>query len=157
MAVTVDRVRSTEELVELLEARPAPELVMFWGHRPPVGGGIGSGCLSQWWPAHFAADGITYRSAEQYMMAQKALLFGDAETAAQIRAATNPVAARQLGRKVARFDEQTWASRRFGIVITGNLAKFSQKPDLTAFLLRTAGKVLVHTRPTPLQKPRFRR
>jgi predicted NAD-dependent protein-ADP-ribosyltransferase YbiA (DUF1768 family) len=49
-----------------------------------------------------------------------------------------PGAAKRLGRRVVGFDEQEWARRRFGIVVTGNLAKFSQHPGL----LGTGGKVL---------------
>lgn len=33
--------------------------------------------FSQWFPANFTVDGVHYTSAEQYMMHQKALLFGD--------------------------------------------------------------------------------
>ena len=36
--------------------------------------------LSQWYESPFTIEGITYRCAEQYMMAQKALLFNDHET-----------------------------------------------------------------------------
>lgn len=33
--------------------------------------------FSQWHPADFTVSGVHYTSAEQYMMHQKALLFGD--------------------------------------------------------------------------------
>lgn len=35
------------------------------------------GYLSQWYGCSFEHDGITYRSTENWMMYQKALLFGD--------------------------------------------------------------------------------
>jgi predicted NAD-dependent protein-ADP-ribosyltransferase YbiA (DUF1768 family) len=68
-----------EELVRLDEAGAPPELLLFWGHRPPRTGGVGQGCLSQWYPAPFTVDGVRYATAEHYMMAGKARLFGDAE------------------------------------------------------------------------------
>ena len=81
------------------------------------------------------------------MMAAKALLFGDAETADRIRAASHPRAAKELGRQVRGFDEQHWAERRFDLVVSGNLAKFGQHAELRDFLLGTGGRVLVEASP----------
>ncbi|HSA49975.1 MAG TPA: NADAR family protein, partial [Yinghuangia sp.] len=44
----------------------------FWGHKPQADGSIGAGCLSQWWPSPFTMDGVTYATAEHWMMAGKA-------------------------------------------------------------------------------------
>jgi ribA/ribD-fused uncharacterized protein len=87
---------------------------------------VGQGRLSQWWPAAFTADGVSYPSAEHYMMAAKARLSGDAEAVGKILAAPHPGAAKELGRQVHGFDEQHWAEHRFGVVVAGNVAKFSQ-------------------------------
>ncbi|WP_336205292.1 NADAR family protein [Nonomuraea sp. LPB2021202275-12-8] len=119
----------------------------FWGHQPARDGGPGRGCLSQWWPAGFTEDGRLYHSAEHYMMAHKALLFGDEETAAEILAAPHPGEAKKLGRKVAGFDEETWAAQSYEIVVRGNTAKFGQHPELAELLLGTAGRVLVEASP----------
>lgn len=121
--------------------------VFFWGHRPPPGGGIGPGCLSQWWPAAFTVDGVPYLSAEHFMMAAKARLFGDGTTAAAILAAPHPGAAKALGRRVADFDEQTWAAHRYEIVVRANRAKFGQNQDLRDYLENTTGRVLVEASP----------
>jgi ribA/ribD-fused uncharacterized protein len=91
---------------------PADNL-LFWGHQPPPAGGVGKGCLSQWWPTEFTVGGVAYASAEHYMMSAKAMLFGDAEMAGQIRRAPHPGAAKALGRQVRGFDDQRWADRRF--------------------------------------------
>ena len=32
----------------------------FWGHTPPRDGAVGPHVLSQWWPAAFVMDGVTY-------------------------------------------------------------------------------------------------
>src|SRR5579859_2478675 len=147
MVPTVAAARSAEQLCRLIHDGAQPKYLLFWGHRPPAGGGVGQGCLSQWWPAAFAVDGLVYPSAEHFMMAAKALLFGDAEMAGRIRAAPHPRAAKELGRSVRGFAEQRWAERRFDLVVTGNLAKFGQHPELSDYLLTTGSRVLVEASP----------
>ena len=139
--------RSVEELCHLAQDGAQPRYLLFWGHRPPARGGVGRGCLSQWWPAAFTVDGLVYPSAEHFMMAAKALLFGDAETAAAIRAAPHPGAAKKLGRQVRGFQEERWATYRFDLVVTGNMAKFGQHRDLREFLVGTGDRVLVEASP----------
>lgn len=79
----------TEAVTAERDGRPLRYL-FFWGHQPPRDGGVGAGCLSQWWEVTFTADGHVFRSAEHYMMAHKAWLFGDDKTAARILAAEHP-------------------------------------------------------------------
>ncbi len=137
------------EQFEQAAARGEPlSFLFFWGHRPAKGGGPGPGCLSQWWEAAFTVEGQLYRSAEHFMMAEKARLFGDEATRAQILAAGDPAAAKALGRKVAGFDEARWVERRSEIVLQGSRAKFSQHPELLAFLHNTGDQVLVEASPT---------
>jgi ribA/ribD-fused uncharacterized protein len=95
----------------------------------------------------FSVDGLVYPSAEHFMMAGKAQLFGDPETAERIRQAPHPGAAKALGRQVAGFSEERWVERRFELVVTGNLAKFGQHADLRHFLLGTGDRVLVEASP----------
>jgi ribA/ribD-fused uncharacterized protein len=92
-------------------------------------------------------SGSVYPTAEHFMMAGKAELFGDGETAARIRAAGHPKQAKELGRQVRSFDEGTWAAARFDLVVRGNAAKFGQHPELAAFLLGTGDRVLVEASP----------
>ncbi|GAA0327828.1 hypothetical protein GCM10010151_17210 [Actinoallomurus spadix] len=120
---------------------------MFWGHRPPKGGGVGKGCLSQWYPAPFTVDGLRYATAEHYMMAGKARLFGDAEAEERVLADDDPAKAKSAGRKVRGFDETTWAEHRYGLVVAANEAKFGQHPPLRGFLLATGDRVLVEASP----------
>lgn len=142
MAATATGARSVGELLGVIGDGGQAEYLLFWGHRAPEAGGAGTGCLSQWWPASFTSDGVTYPSAEHFMMAGKALLFGDIRTAERIRQAPDPAAAKALGREVAGFDEQRWAACRFDVVVAGNLAKFGQDPGLREFLLGTGDRVL---------------
>ena len=147
MPVAAVDARSLDQLLEVIADGGQPKYLAFWGHQPQPNGQIGKGCLSQGWPAAFSVDGETYASAEHFMMAAKALLFGDVEMAARIREAPHPEAAKALGREVRGFDEQLWAQRRFDLVVTGNLAKFSQHPALRNFLRTTGGRVLVEASP----------
>jgi len=77
------------------------------------------------------------------MMAAKARLSGDAEAVEKILAAPHPGAAKALGRQVRGFDAQRWAEHRFAAVVAGNMAKFSEHPQLRDFLAGAGSRVLV--------------
>jgi ribA/ribD-fused uncharacterized protein len=123
------------------------KFLFFWGHQPERDGSIGKGCLSQWWPCSFVVDGVSFASAEHYMMWRKALLFDDPSTASRVLAASSPGAAKALGRQVSGFAESTWVASRMEIVVTANLAKFGQDPALRSYLLGTGSRVLVEASP----------
>ena len=106
-----------------------------------------SACFSQFHPARFVVRDVIYQNAEQYMMAQKALLFHDEECYKRILAARHPKDMKSLGRQVKGFDEAVWAKNRFRIVVEGNTAKFSQNPALRAQLLKSGTKDLVEASP----------
>jgi ribA/ribD-fused uncharacterized protein len=140
-----------DSLLAAIRAGWRPTYLMFWGHKAPAGGPAapaGKHCLSQWWGARFVVGDHSYMSAEHYMMAEKARLFGDEATLKRILAASNPAAAKRLGREVHSFDETAWAAARFAIVVAGNVAKFGQNPALAEFLRTTGERVLVEASPT---------
>ncbi|WP_435592286.1 NADAR family protein [Nocardia sp. bgisy118] len=139
--------RSVEDLIRFKAAGGAVKYLPFWGHRPQDDGSVGKGCFSQWWPAPFEAHGALFPTAEHYMMWRKALLFGDAETAARVLTVEHPEQAKDLGRLVHGFDEKRWEAERFEIVVAGNLAKFGSNDDLRRFLLGTRDRVLVEASP----------
>lgn len=120
--------------------------VFFWGHQSNKSQ-VASTCFSQWYGAPFVVDGNRYPTAEHFMMAEKALLFGDSATRELVLNAPNPGAAKALGRQVRGFDEDTWMEHRFEIVVRANQAKFSQNPELGAFLKQTGSRVLVEASP----------
>ncbi|MEU9884532.1 NADAR family protein [Sphaerisporangium sp. NPDC051011] len=138
---------SVDEAVAAEKAGRGLRYLFFWGHRPARDGGVGPGVLSQWWPGDFTEDGHLFRSAEHYMMAHKAWLFGDGETAAAVLAADHPAEAKALGRRVRGFTDETWNAHRSEIVTRGNIAKFGGDPELKAFLLATRDRVLVEASP----------
>jgi ribA/ribD-fused uncharacterized protein len=132
-----------DDLLRAIEAGKAFEYVYFWGH---TGEGIGKHVLSQWYPCSFVVDGVTYTSAEQFMMAEKARLMRDEETRAQMLATDNPSKVKALGRAVKNYDGALWDRERFDVVVRGNVAKFSE-PSLRAYLVGTGDAVLVEASP----------
>lgn len=144
---TASDARSVAALVAVTAAGAPVKYLHFWGHKPEPDGTLGRGCLSQWWPAAFTVDGITYATAEHWMMAEKARLFGDVDAERLAIDAANPALAKAAGRTVRDFDETVWQRERFEIVVRGSVHKFSSSPDLHQYLLRTGDRVLVEASP----------
>lgn len=99
------------------------------------------------WGAAFEIDGIRYPSAEHYMMAEKARLFGDDDALRRILVAASPGAAKALGRRVKNFVAAEWDAASFDAVARGNIAKFGQDEGLRAYLQNTGRRVLVEASP----------
>ncbi len=137
--------RNTADLITAINAGFEPRFLFFWGHRADRDG-LGPGCLSQWWPATFEAEGEQFATAEHYMMAAKARLFADESMRLQILRAETPGKAKALGRKVRPFDDTVWKARCLELVTAGNVAKFSTEP-YRRFLLSTGDKILVEASP----------
>lgn len=106
-----------------------------------------SGPFSQWHKSPFTLDGVYYNTAEQFMMAEKARLFGDDEVRAQILEAKDPGVQKALGRKVKGFDQARWDAAACEIVYRGNRAKFTTHRDLLTMLLDTEGTSLAEASP----------
>ncbi len=123
------------------------EYIFFWGHTERKAGEISKACLSQWYPTRFFENGIMYSSAEQYMMAEKAKLFGDFVTQEKILQETDPQMCKALGRKVKGFSEKIWERNRYDIVKKANYAKFSHNAFIRQYLLSTGDKILVEASP----------
>ena len=139
---------SVQELLAQMALGREPDFLFFWGHTPkPRQAHVGRECLSQWYPAPFGVDGVTFPTAEHMMMYGKARLFGDDVMAQRIIAAPHPGEAKKLGRTVRGFDEAVWKRERFEIVVAASIAKFSHNPPLKAFLVSTKQRVLVEASP----------
>lgn len=139
--------QTRDSLAARLAGGAAVEFLFFWGHTPKAPGAVDASCLSQWHPAPFAADGARYATAEHFMMAEKARLFGDAEALARVLATGDPAEAKRVGREVRGYDDARWSAARGEAVVRGNILKFSQNPSLLAFLLGTGERVLVEASP----------
>lgn len=105
------------------------------------------GPFSQWHKSTFFIDGIAYSHAEQYMMAEKARLFGDIESLNKIMSSKDPKEQKSLGKNVKPYDDNKWNSVAKQVVYKGNMAKFTQNENLKKILLDTEGTTLVEASP----------
>ena len=115
-----------------------PKLVLFWKPPSPFG---------QWTASPFEIDGTIYLCAEQYMMAEKARLFGDSKIEKEIMNSDSPSHQQKLGKRVSGFAEDKWAAERTNIVFRGNLAKFTQNAHFKSLLLETGDRQMVEASP----------
>jgi hypothetical protein len=120
-----------------IEDRVTDTHVYFWGD--PT--------LSNWGPAPFTYKENQFYNSEQAFMWEKALCFGDTETADQILETSNPRTAKDLGRLVKNYDEKVWETKRFDAMLNVCMAKFSQNPDRLKTLLSTGNRTIVEASP----------
>ena len=106
-----------------------------------------NGCFSNWYRRKFVVDGREYLHVEQYMMAQKAMLFNDTKRYEAILQTEDPARCKKLGRQVSSFDPAAWNAVKYDIVKTANRAKYEQNPELKEALLNTGNAVLVEASP----------
>lgn len=104
--------------------------------------------FSQWYHgAPIYVNGRAYATAEQYMMSEKALLFGDVKTYQDIMNEPDPAKCKALGRLVTAFDKGVWDKAFREIVFHGNLAKLQSDIEIVDALLATGNAVLVEASP----------
>ena len=136
---------TVEDLIKEKKDWRKDDFIFFWKiHKDKE---VNKSCLSQWYPSEFIVRGRRYNCAEQYMMAQKVLLFEDEESYKKIMASSEPKEIKTLGRKVKGFDSVKWDEEKYRIVREGNFAKFTQKKELRDYLVSTEGKILVEASP----------
>ena len=136
---------TVEDLIKEKKDWSKDDFIFFW--KIHKGKEVNKSCLSQWYPSEFIIKGRRYNCAEQYMMAQKALLFEDEESYKKIIASSEPKEIKALGREVKGFDSVKWDEEKNRIVREGNFAKFTQKQELRDYLVSTEGKILVEASP----------
>ncbi len=120
---------------------------LFFGHALRVERGLDDAVFSQWFDAPFDVEGVRYATAEHWMMAGKARVFGDGQALERILAAGSPAEAKALGRTVRGFDEATWRAKRSEIVTQGSVHKFGADPARRDYLLATGEAILVEAAP----------
>ena len=113
--------------------------IFFWG-----------GIFSNWYKSPFECtlgpdntDYKQYNCVEQYFMVQKALVFGDFDTAREIMETENPREQKALGKTVRGYTDEVWNSLARDLVYPGVYAKFSQSEMLKSLLVATFPKILV--------------
>ncbi len=132
---------------QLIKEQNQTNFLFFWGHQPSRSGEITASCFSQWWEQDFVFENTTYKSAEHWMMAKKAELFGDHDMVKQILLSKTPGEAKKCGRKVKGFKSEIWDAEKYNIVLEGNRLKFEQNEELKTFLLNTGNRILVEASP----------
>lgn len=102
--------------------------------------------LSNFYPSEYTLNGITFCCVEQGYQYEKALHFGDTETANEILLARNPYDHKRLGRSVRGFDESLWVGEpSIRAMITHVYAKFSHNRELIDEILLTSNKIIVES------------
>jgi ribA/ribD-fused uncharacterized protein len=117
--------------------------ILFYGHTKPFGQ------FSNFYPAPFVVGGVKYNCSEQRFMKAKQELFDPTNKALaqEIISCTKPSTVKNLGRKIANFDEESWVRVRYKAMVDANLQKFSQNPELLQCLAATGTKILVEAAP----------
>jgi len=113
-----------------------------------------NGPFSQWCWSPFKVGAELYNCAEQYMMVQKAKLFGDHDAVHDIFSTRDPALQKQIGREVSGYSDEVWQAIQdngrplcWNIVFTGSMAKFQQNEDLMKALMETEGTTIVEASP----------
>lgn len=107
------------------------------------------GIFSQWKPARFVDSGITYYTAEHYMMYHKLLTLGYPLEAEAILLNSNPSAAKRAGRNAKATQESldAWDAVKFDVVVAGSFLKFSQNPGMGKQMLDLLPRKFVEASP----------
>ena len=100
------------------------------------------GEFSNWYLKDFYVNGIKYCCMEQYMMAQKALVFEDDYNYDLIMESTEPSDIKYYGRQVENFNDDIWNKVKYEIIKQGLFNKFNQNEDLKKLLINTNDKFI---------------
>lgn len=106
--------------------------VLFYGHK--VGPYI---CFSNFYPAKFVYDGITWACSEQAFMYYKST---DKDYQKKVLATTDPYKVKKLGREADLVSN--WDEIKYNIMYEVVLAKFSANEALREILLSTGDSVI---------------
>ncbi len=142
-----DLLINNETITQQYNEGKSMKFLFFWGHTQKNNEQIDKACFSQWFPRAFEHEGISYPTAEHWMMAGKAILFKDEEILEKIINCKTAPEAKKLGRKVRNFEPTAWNEAKREIVLQGNILKFSQHEDMKEFLINTGERVLVEASP----------
>ena len=142
----IDQIKDTQSLLRFISAGNKVKYVFFWGHKE-ADEAVTKACLSQWYSSPFEYDGFVYKTAEHFMMVEKAKLFDDHEKIQEILKADDPGKVKSIGRSIQYFNQAVWDEHKVGIAVRGNFEKFRQNKKLEEFLVNTKQRVLVEASP----------
>ena len=101
------------------------------------------GFLSNWYSSPFDLDGVHFSSAEQFIMYQKCMIFGDEESAYRVLGTKDTKEQQYIGRTAKGYVSKIWAGVRQVVALRALMAKFEQNEDLKQKLLETGDAILV--------------
>lgn len=104
------------------------------------------GWPSMSYPSAFRVD-ADYNSCQQFLSAQKALLFSDIDSHSRIMDTTNPYEQWRYGREIKNFDKAQWDAVAETIAYRAYFARFSQNPYFHKLLLKTQDKIIAEANP----------
>lgn len=91
--------------------------------------------------------GVRYCCAEQFLMASKATLFGDADSYEKIMKTSSPREMKDFGRRVKGFDQEVWDANKATVMHFALHLKFDQNEELAEGLLLTGDRVIIEASP----------
>ncbi len=104
--------------------------------------------LSHWYGGKLIfINGIKYDTVEQYIMSEKALLFGDIGTYNLIMQEKDPSQCKKYGRNVQNYDEAAWNMIFKEVIFHGYVGKALSDEEFAATLLKTGDSVLIEASP----------
>lgn len=109
----------------------ANNILLFWRSWP-----------SNWTISPFVINNQSFNCVEQYMMAEKAAVFGDTETYNKILGTEIPKEQKDFGRAVRNYNEDIWNTVRYGVVLRGTLEKYRQNPKLRSKLMKVDSNII---------------
>lgn len=109
-----------------------------------------NGYFSNWYDSDFTFGGVAFSSGEQFMMYEKAFVFGDCDIMDRILEAETPSECKTLGKEAKGFDKELWDRVCRRIMRVGLREKFLQNPALLARLMGTGDRILAEASPWDL-------
>lgn len=113
--------------------------IFFYGHK-----NYKYSWMSNFYMCKFISNGIEFNCSEQYFMKKKQEQFDPDNTtlANDIIKTKSPAVAKKLGRQVKNYDESTWDSLRYNIMLDAIRLKMQYNFDLKEKLIATHPKQL---------------
>ena len=138
LSETVDALKKSGKLAEQLSIAGG-KVDAFFFHLPSEPNGY----LSNWYLSDFYVGDICFSSAEQYIMYQKCMIFGDEESAQKVLATKDTAEQQRIGRELVGYVDHVWEGLRQLVAFRGLLGKFSQNAELKQKLIDTKDAWLV--------------
>jgi ribA/ribD-fused uncharacterized protein len=146
-----------------IQNREAPEFCFFWHtyEQNKIGTELypktqdpedENQCFSNWYPSLFTIKGITFKTAEHYIMYHKCLICSGSIAEAQaILNANTPNGAKYLAGEVYKIateeNRKKWHREKKSISYQGLFEKFNQNAVLKQLLLATSNAIMVEASP----------